>query len=268
MALTPEQRRQVGAARIADAGHGWDRFCMSAGGVGEALAAARRLHEHYFRVASHGASSIPAAGPAILVANHSGMLPLDAMMLWADVVLRTNPARVPRPIADHFVPALPFVSTFFARAGMIAGSRGNVRAALEAGELLEVFPEGVAGIGKPRSERYRLQRWSVGHAELAMRHGAAIVPVGVVGAEEAWPQLMKIERFGLLGVPYLPIPATPLPLPVRFHIRYGDPIVLSDDFTPADADDPDALHEAALRVRTAVAALLAEGLARRGGLFA
>ena len=141
---------------------------MSAAGVGVALSVTRHLYDHYFRVVSHGASNIPKSGPTIVASNHSGMLPSDGLMLWTDIVLQTDPPRVPRPIADYFVPSLPWVNILFARGGVIAGSRGNVHAALDAGELLMVFPEGVAGIGKPFAERYKLQRWTAGHVELAI----------------------------------------------------------------------------------------------------
>jgi hypothetical protein len=91
--------------------------------------------------------------------------------------------------------------------------------------------------------------------------------VGIVGAEEQWPQLMRIEGFKAFGVPYLPVPATPIPMPVRYHIHYGEPIYLSDDFEPEQAVDPEALAQAALRTKSAVASLLERGLAEREGVF-
>ena len=265
--LTRAQRDQVGRVQLDDAGHGWDTFGASQRGVEIGLAITRHLYDYYFRVSSSGAHHIPEEGAAIVVSNHSGTLPIDGMMLWADILQNTNPARVARPIADYFVPALPFISTLFARAGMVNGSRGNVHALLDAGQLLELFPEGVRGIGKPFSERYKLQRWTVGHVELAIRHRVPVVPVGIVGAEEQWPQLTKIEGINMFGVPYLPIPATPLPMPVRYHINYGPPIYLAADFDPEDARDPAALGEAASRTKAAVASLLEKGLAERKGLF-
>ena len=113
-----------------------------------------------FRVISKGAENIPEFGSAILAANHSGNIPIDAMMLWNDVLRQTEPPRVARGIADHFVPALPFIGTLFARAGMVGGSAGNVRSLLDKGELLMIFPEGVPGIIKPWEERYQLVNFS------------------------------------------------------------------------------------------------------------
>ena len=267
LALTPRQRELVARVRHDDAGHGWDRFGMSLPGVAVGLSVLRHLYDYYFRVVSHDAHHIPPEGPTIVAANHSGMLPLDAMMLWVDILLHTDPPRVARPIADYFVPHLPFINILFARGGMLSGSRGNVHAALEGGELLEIFPEGVRGIGKPFSKRYQLQQWNVGHVELAIRHRAAVVPAAIIGAEESWPQAIKLDVRGMLPIPYLPVPATPLPLPTRFHVYYGAPLDFAAGFSPEDADDPSALRVAAERVRAAVHGLITRGLAERRGVF-
>jgi 1-acyl-sn-glycerol-3-phosphate acyltransferase len=253
--------------KIHDEGNGFDAFGMHPDGVAVSVALLRFLHRKYFRVTSHDASHIPADGPVILAANHSGTLPLDAAMLYADVIQNTDPPRVPRPLADLFVPRLPFISTMFARAGVIGGARANAHRLLDDGELLMVFPEGVPGIAKPFRERYHLKEWRVGHAELAIRHRAPVVPVAIIGAEEQWPQIARITRFHPLGVPHLPIPLTPLPLPVHYHIHYGAPIFLHETWPPEQADDPVALADAAARVKAAVVGLIATGLAGRAGIF-
>lgn len=245
-----------------DAGHGFDAFGLHRDFVKMGMAIAKPLYSRYFRVESFGHENIPARGPGVLAANHSGTVPTDGMMLWTDVVLKAS--RVPRPIADHFVPALPVIGTFFARGGMVGGSRGNARALLSAGELLMIFPEGTPGIGKHFRDRYKLQKWRVGHAELAMRHGAPIIPVAFIGPEEQMPQVARID-VPAMGLPYVPIPATPLPLPVKYRIHYGAPIPVDRDYRPSDADDPDAVAEAAERVGLAVQALIDEGLRLRGG---
>jgi 1-acyl-sn-glycerol-3-phosphate acyltransferase len=183
------------------------------------------LYRHYFRVGSYGADRVPSKGPAILVANHAGTLPIDALMLCFDVLEHTEPPRIPRCITDRFVPKLPFVGATFSRLGAVNGTLGNVRHLLEAGELCLIFPEGLRAIGKPFRDRYRLQRWHVGHAELALRYRVPVIPVAIIGSEEQWPQLARIDAARLFGIPYLPIPATPLPLPVHYRIHYGTPMV-------------------------------------------
>ena len=260
-------RRQIERVPLDDAGHGFDPLGLSREGLAAGVLLARWLYERYFRVRSFGHANIPAAGPAILAANHSGTLPLDAMMIALDVIRRSEPPRALRPILDHFVPGLPFISTFFARAGAIGGSRGNVRYALERGELLLIFPEGTDGIGKPFSARYQLQEWRVGHVELAIRHRAPVVPVAVIGAEEQWPQIARLDGVHVLGIPYLPIPATPLPLPVRYTIYYGEAIDFSGRLEPEDADDPALVAAAAAEVKEAVARLVEHGLRAREGIF-
>jgi 1-acyl-sn-glycerol-3-phosphate acyltransferase len=264
--LSPADQAWAEGIPIRDAGHGYDSFGMHPAFVATGLAAFKGFHSHYFRVKSYGTENIPATGRGILTGNHSGTIPIDGMMLWLDVLI--NAQRIPRPIADHFVPALPYIGVLFSRCGMVGGSRGNVRALLNAEELLMIFPEGVPGIGKPYKDRYQLQDWRVGHAELAIRHQAPVIPVAFIGAEEQMPQIARLDGLGKrLGLPYLPIPATPFPLPVRYHIHYGKPIDLAEDYSPEQADDPAVVREAALRVKAAVQELIRQGLQKRKGVF-
>lgn len=244
-----------------DEGYGYDLFGMQPRAVRRMLRWIEPVYTRYFRVRAHGAANIPATGPAILVANHSGSLPIDGLMLWADVVRRTG--RVPRLVGDHFIPQLPIISTLFARGGVVTGTRANVRRLLERGELIAIFPEGTTGIAKPFRDRYQLQEWRVGHAELALRYRAPIVPVAIVGAEESWPVIARLRRVKLFGAPFLPIPATPLPLPVRFDIHYGRPLALHRELPRAAADDPARVEAAARRTHAAVDELIAHGRAAR-----
>jgi 1-acyl-sn-glycerol-3-phosphate acyltransferase len=248
-----------------DAGHGYDTFGMKPAAVELAARVGAPVYERYFRVASTGAEHIPSDGPAILVANHAGLLPVDAAVLWLDVLRHTE--RVARVVADWFVPRLPFVATIFARCGVVAGSRANVRRLLEDRELLAIFPEGVTGVAKSFRARYHLQDWRVGHAELALRHRAPVVPVAIVGAEESWPVAFKIAAHPF-GAPYLPVPASPVPLPVRYHLRYGAPLALHAGLPDGAADDPELVTEGALRTRAALQDLMSAALAERKGVFA
>jgi 1-acyl-sn-glycerol-3-phosphate acyltransferase len=263
----PRVRDRAERLHFADAGHGYDQFGMHPDFVAMGDTVAKFLYERYFRVRSYGTEHIPASGPAVLAANHSGTLPVDGAMLWVDVLRHTDPPRTARPVADYFVLSLPVVSTLFARCGVVGGSRGNARALLEGGELLMIFPEGVPGIGKPWAHRYQLQEWRQGHCELAIRHSAPVVPVGIVGAEEQMPQLARIKAPAGSAVPYIPIPATPFPLPVRYHIHYGPPLRFDREFRPDDADDPEIVQQAANRVKAAVQELIERGLEMRKGVF-
>jgi 1-acyl-sn-glycerol-3-phosphate acyltransferase len=262
--LRPRATERVQALHLHDVGHGYDVFGANREAIGWAATLASVLHRYYFRVKSHDPQHIPHSGAAILVANHSGMLPLDAAMLWMDVLEHSDPPRCLRPVVDHFVPALPLIGTWLARAGVANGAAGNVRELLERGELVSIFPEGMAAIGKPASERYRISSWRVGHAELALRHGVPILPVAIIGAEEQWRELARLRAFHPFSAPYLPIPWLPLPLPVRYHIHYGEPIVLG----PACAQPtPGDVERAAAQSRAAVERLIEHGLRVRTGLF-
>jgi len=243
-----------------DEGHGYDLFGFHPATAARVARVVAPLYDRYFRVRSHGNERVP-AGRAILVANHSGVLPIDAVMLWLDILRHTG--RLARVVADRFVPRLPFVGTWMARTGAISGSRANVRCLLERDELLAIFPEGVTGVAKPRAQQYQLQAWRVGHVELAIRHQAPVVPVAIIGAEESWPMLLRIGALHPFGAPYLPVPASPLPLPVSYEIYYGAPIELHRGLAADRADDPDVLAEAAARSRAALEALIAHGLAER-----
>ncbi len=192
------------------------------------------------------------------------MLPIDAIMLYLDVVKNTYPPRVPRMVMDVFVPKLPFVSSLFMRGGGVSGARGTVRRLLADGELLGIFPEGTPGISKPFSERYRLTRFRVGHAELAIRHRAPVVPIAVIGAEEQFVQLARLDIHPF-GAPFVPLPASPVPLPVRYRIHYGEPIALHERYT--DADDPSVCRAASDEVQAAVQHLIDRGLEEREAVF-
>jgi 1-acyl-sn-glycerol-3-phosphate acyltransferase len=257
--------RIVREAPFHDEGYGFDVFGLHPPSLARAVTAGRFLYERYFRVDSAGAEHIPAHGPVILVANHAGVLPVDGAILCLDVLRQTEPPRIPRTVADHFVPRLPLVSTLFSRLGVVSGTRTNVRILLERGELVAIFPEGVTGPAKPYRDRYQIQSWRVGFAELAIRYRVAVVPVAIVGSEESWPVLAKLTALRAFGAPYLPIPASPVPLPARYHLRYGAPIRFVAE--PAAAADPAAVAAAAAEARAALEQLLAEARAAREGVF-
>lgn len=248
-----------------DAGHGFDVFGLSPPALADAVALSAPLYERYFRVESTGIENVPAHGAAILVANHGGALPVDAAMMCLDVLRKLDPPRIPRAIADRFVPRLPLVSTLFARMGVVSGTAANVRYLLEHDELVAIFPEGTSGVGKRFRDRYKLQSWSPGFAEHAIRHGTPVIPVSILGAEESWPLAAKLRGFHGFGAPYWPIPAVPFPLPAHYRLRYGKPIV--SKAPPCDADDPVIVAELADDVRCVLQQMLDDARNARRGVF-
>ncbi|HZR11051.1 MAG TPA: lysophospholipid acyltransferase family protein [Myxococcales bacterium] len=255
LTLRARDRRRLAEFRHDVGLQGYDAFGLHAAGVGAGLARMLPLYRAWFRVTSRKIRNLPAKGPAIVVANHGGLLPFDGLMLWTDIVLRSNPLRVPRTVMDDFVLRIPLVGTFFTRSGAVGGNRRNVHHLLEDGELVVIFPEGTNGIGKPWSERYRLQSWSVGHAEMAIRHRAPIVPAAIVGPDDQFPFGFRLP-IRAFGAPWVPFAIPPIPLPVPYRIEYGDPIELHRRWTPEQADLPAVVAEAAAIVRDALQALL------------
>ncbi len=224
------------------------------------------LYRNYFRVQLHGLEHVPSDGRVLLVSNHSGQLPFDATMIITALLVEKDPPRVVRALVEKWVATLPFVSAFYARIGQIVGTPENCRRLLAADEALLVFPEGVKGLNKPFSERYRLRPFGHGFMRLALEAGAPIVPVGVVGAEEQAPALFDLKPLArLLSMPSFPVTPTlfPFPLPTRYHIHFGAPLHFTGS---ADEEDTETERKVA-EVQAAVQGLLDRGLAERPGIF-
>jgi 1-acyl-sn-glycerol-3-phosphate acyltransferase len=224
------------------------------------------LYRRYFRVQLHGVEQVPADGRVLLVANHSGQIPLDAAMIEVALLIERDPPRLLRALVEKWVATLPFVSSFYARIGQIVGTPENCRRLLAADEALLVFPEGVRGLNKPFRERYRLRPFGTGFMRLALEAGAPIVPVGVVGAEEQAPALFDLKPLArLLSMPAFPITPTllPFPLPTRYHLHFGAPM----RFTGSPDDEDAELERKVNEVQEAVQGLITKGLAERKGVF-
>jgi hypothetical protein len=140
-ALLPRHEvERIASAQRSDAGHGYDAFGMHRDWLVLARALLGPLYGRYFRVSSFGSEHIPRDGPAILIANHAGTLPIDAAMICLDVAEHTQPPRMPRIVVDRFVPRMPVFGSLASRVGAVSGTPGNVRHLLENGELCLIFP--------------------------------------------------------------------------------------------------------------------------------
>lgn len=266
-ALLPrDELARLARLQHADEGYGYDVFGMHPDWLGMSRGLLRPLYQSYFRVSSHGVENIPQTGAAILVANHAGTLPIDATMICYDVCTHTEPPRMPRVVIDYFVPQLPFVGSFLSRVGAVNGALANVQRLIESQQLCLIFPEGLKAIGKPFAHRYKLMQWRVGHAELALRFGIPIIPVAVIGSEEQWLQLGRFEGIHAFEIPYLPVVATPIPLPVHYHIHYGTPIHFEGNARDT-APSTEQIEQAAATTRLALTSLIERGLAARKSVF-
>ncbi|MDQ6772804.1 MAG: acyltransferase family protein [Candidatus Dormibacteraeota bacterium] len=232
------------------------------------LPAAEWLYRHYWRVETEGVENVPAAGRALLAANHGGVVPYDGAMIRTAILLE-HPA--PRP-ARMFVPgwplSLPFVSELLLKTGNVLAHPDNALALLEREELVGVFPEGGRGAGRPFQLRYRLGRFGRGgFVRAAVRAGAPIVPVAVVGAGEAHPVLFDLGGLGRsLGLPSLPVPASPVPLPAKWLIAFG-PQLDTAGYGAGAADDPGLVMELGDEVRDWIQAAVDRMLSRRATIF-
>jgi len=190
------------------------------------------LYRHWFRAEWDGLDKIPRSGGALLVANHAGAIPSDA-----PVIMHGIESELGRPVyglADQFFKKTPVVGTLWARAGGVVAHPDNAyRLLRDERQLALVFPEGTKGTSKTFNERYRLRRFGRGgFVEIAMRAGVPIIPIAVVGSEEAMPTLFKLPSVArIAGLPYFPVtanmalgPLAALPFPAKFRLKVLDPI--------------------------------------------
>ena len=221
------------------------------------------LYERYWRVSVQGASHVP-AGPVLLVANHSGALPFDGPMLQQALSRERPDLQEARWLAEDQVFHAPVMGTLVNRLGAVRACPENALRLLDELRPVIVFPEGSHGLGKPFAQRYQLKRFGRGgFVKLALRTGAPIVPVAIVGAEETVPLLGKLPA-GLLGLPYLPV--TLPPLPARWMIRFGEPIGMGE-LPPEAAEDLGQVHRLTERTRESIQGMLQALLKERRSVF-
>jgi 1-acyl-sn-glycerol-3-phosphate acyltransferase len=225
----------------------------------------------YFRPVVHGIEHLP-PGRVLIVPNHSGQLPFDALVAAVACLLEAKPPRLVRSMVERWFPTIPFVNQAFVRAGCVVGDPINCRNLLEADNAILVFPEGARGSGKVWKDRYRLVKFGRGFMRLALQTKAPIVPVGIVGAEESIVSLYNLKRVArLFGAPYFPVPAllpllgplAYLPLPTRIHLWFGEPMVFDGPFD----DEDEVIEKKAQQVARRVQELIDRGLRERTSIF-
>jgi 1-acyl-sn-glycerol-3-phosphate acyltransferase len=264
--LDVDDRRRLGAlAHLVGGDTPYDRFGLSSRSLRQAFPFFLLLYRGWFRVKSQGHEHLPCSGPAVIASNHAGLLPFDGAMMVMDIALNTDPPRLARSVVDHWAGSLPWINVFFARVGQIVGTRENFADLLREGQMVLVFPEGMAGVTKRITQRYRLQKFNIGFIEQALRAGAPVVPAAVIGSDDQAPILFDLPSVAkTLGLPMAPVtPTFPLlgplgllPYPVGYRIVYGEPLQLAEQFGPEDADDPRLVRYLARRVRREVQALI------------
>ena len=252
--------------------YGVDPFGFSPEYVRGILRVVEFIHRIYFRSEVFDIDRVPATGRCLLIANHSGQLPLDGVVIGTSLLLDRDPPRMIRSMVEKFATRLPWFGTFCMRCGQVTGLPDNCRRLLENEESVLVFPEGARGISKPFSQRYQMAQFGQGFMRLALETGTPIVPIGVVGGEEQIINLGNFELLArLLNAPSFPLPPLALlvgplamcPMPVKYRLYFGEPMRFEGDANDDDAVIAGKVNE----VRGAIDRLLQRGLRERKGIF-
>ncbi|GAA4511398.1 lysophospholipid acyltransferase family protein [Actinoallomurus oryzae] len=236
----------------------------------------RPLYERWFRVEMFGMEHVPDTGSALVVGNHSGTLPIDGVMLQVGLHDDHPAHRNLRLLGADLVYQIPVLAHLARKSGHTLACQADAARLLAQGQLVGVFPEGFKGVGKPFSERYRLQRFGRGgFVATALRAQVPIIPCAIVGAEEIYPKIADLKPLArLLGFPYFPVtPTWPLfgllglvPLPSKWMIAFGEPI-RTDEYDPAQAEDHMTVFNLTDQVRETIQNMLYDLLRRRGPAF-
>jgi 1-acyl-sn-glycerol-3-phosphate acyltransferase len=240
------------------------------------LPAVKFLYERYWRVEWKGFRNVPDRGAALLVSNHAGTLPVDALVMKFGVLGEHPAHRHVRLLAADLVFRVPVVGPMARKMGNTLACDEDADRLLEAGELVGVFPEGFKGVGKLYRDRYKLQRFGRGgFVKAALRAGAPIVPVAIVGSEEIYPMIHNAKTLARLGgLPYFPVtpffpllgPLGAIPLPSKWIVEFGEPIP-TDGYGREDREDAMVHFELADRIRDAIQQMLHRNLTERRSVF-
>jgi 1-acyl-sn-glycerol-3-phosphate acyltransferase len=234
------------------------------------------LYRNYWRVEVDGVSNVPARGRALLVANHAGIVPYDGAMIRTAILAEHPRPRHARMLVVDWAFAMPFTNMLLLKTGNVLAHPDNATALLERDELVGVFPEGVKGAAKHYRDRYRIKRLGRGgFVQVALRTGAPMIPVAVVGSEEIHPVLADLQPLArLLRLPALPItPTFPwlglaglIPLPSKWLIAFGEPIQVGHHGTDA-AGDARLVFELSEHIRQWIQSTVYQMLPRRQTVF-
>jgi 1-acyl-sn-glycerol-3-phosphate acyltransferase len=247
---------------------GVDPFGFDPSTARYALALSAFLHRYYFRTEVHGIDRIP-EGRVLVIANHSGQIPMDGLIVGTSLMLDAEPPRFPRSMVERWSAELPFVSVLFPRCGQVVGSPDNARRLLDQEEALIVFPEGSRGISKTFDQRYQLVDFGLGFMRLALETNTPILPVAVIGGEEQLPSIANVRPLArLFGMPAFPIIphvllGLPVPLPTRYRLWFGEPLRFQGD----PDDDDVVIEQKVATVKQTIQSMLHHGLKERRSIF-
>ncbi|HYB98823.1 MAG TPA: lysophospholipid acyltransferase family protein [Candidatus Limnocylindrales bacterium] len=251
--------------------YGYDRWGYSPKAFKRFILPAAVMYRYYFRCQTTGLHNIP-QGRVLLIGNHAGQIAFDGLMVSTACVLEGNPPRLARGMGEYWLGTLPYLSVLLDRTGSAVGTRETAVDMLHHGECVLAFPEGVRGMNKLYADAYKLMEFGLGFMRLALETGTPVVPVSIVGSEEQNPGFANVAPLArLLGMPSFPVTLTfpwlgPLgmwPLPVRYRIEFGEPMV----FEGHHEDEDDVIEEKVNQVKAALQAQLDRGRAARESIF-
>jgi 1-acyl-sn-glycerol-3-phosphate acyltransferase len=276
--LLPKMKHALGVAadlaRLLEPPSRLDRHGLDAQFHERAQPLLELLYATWWRTEARGIERVPERGAAMIVANHAGVVPWDALVL-RHALQRDHPARRDlRPLLDDREADLPRFGPLAIRLGAVRSTPEAAERILREGGLVGVFPEGSAVARKPWSERYRIARFGRGgFAKVALRTGAPIIPCAIVGSEEASPGIARpgwlAATLGLAALPANSLRVSAagfLPLPSRWSLRFGDPIDMGGAGAAA-ADDAATVAALTERVRATLQGMLDEEIAARRSVF-
>jgi 1-acyl-sn-glycerol-3-phosphate acyltransferase len=223
------------------------------------------LYRSYFKVRLFGAENIKDHS-YIVTSNHSGQIPLDAMLITIAFIMEVDPPRVLRAMIERFMAQLPFIGDLTAQTGSILGDRGNCQYLIENGESILVFPEGVRGISKNTPDYYKLKSFSQGFYRIALQKKTPILPVCVIGAEEMFPFVFHAKKVAsMLKLPSFPLSLNFIPLPSPIDIYIGPEIPIPENLE-VEAADKD-IKENVYLIENTIKRMLITGLKNRRPFF-
>jgi 1-acyl-sn-glycerol-3-phosphate acyltransferase len=261
----PEVEDRLGRIDVRFNDYGVDRFGIHRQALLRWYSLMAPIYRSYLKVSVFGSEHIPAQTRGLVVGNHSGGIGTDVQML-ATALLMNEPPRLAHAMAEYFFNTKPYAGMWLNRIGHLTGLPEHARLLLEDERLVLVFPEGARGALKPYAQRYQLQRFGHGFMRLALTNKSPIIPFAVIGAEETFPILTRLDApTKLLGTPPMPIAPQLVfwPLPISLQIHFGEPLMFEGSGT-----EPEHVIAGHVEVvRDAVAKLIERGLAIRPRAF-
>ena len=241
--------------------HGTDAWGLNVKKAKRTLETIYPIYKHYFKVRTFGSEHVKDQN-YMAIANHSGPIAIDAMLICTSFVTEVEPPRILRSMVERFVTSLPFFGPWSAEGGSVLGDRQNCINLLNRKQSVLVFPEGVRGITKDSKDYYKLQSFTHGFYRLALATKVPILPIAVIGAEEFYPFVYHARSLAkLVGLPALPISTNLIPLPSPVDIHIGKPIMpnFNLEYNSPDKD----IAEEVFKIEKIIQNMIRVGLKKR-----